>query len=102
MLEIPRAPVSPGRDQFGHWGHGPGRRTPEGCVTGALAEHPGLRVTEFASYPPKRDDLPQKLAQTYDVLMVDVDCDAGIRSRNRRAPLLRRPQLRDGVLAKPT
>jgi pilus assembly protein CpaE len=45
------------------------------AVTGALAEHHSLRVTEFASYPPKREDLPQKLAQTYDVLMIDADSD---------------------------
>jgi pilus assembly protein CpaE len=46
------------------------------AVTSALAEHHSLRVTEFASYPPKREDLPQKLAKSYDVLMIDADSDS--------------------------
>lgn len=74
MLEIPRAPVSPDEISLAIGIMGPDESRLK-AVTGALGEHHGLRVTEFASYPPKREDLPQKLAQTYDVLMVDADFD---------------------------
>lgn len=74
MLEIPRAPVSSEEISLAIGIMGPDEERLK-AVSGALAEHPSLRVTEFASYPPKLDDLPQKLALTYDVLMVDVDCD---------------------------
>lgn len=74
MLEIPRAPANPDEISLavGIMGPDEGRLK---VVTNALAEHHSLRITEFASYPPKREDLPQKLAQTYDVLMIDVDAD---------------------------
>lgn len=74
MLEIPRAPVSPDEISLAIGIMGPDNERLK-AVSGALAEHHSVRVTEFASYPPKLDDLPQKLAQTYDVLMVDVDSD---------------------------
>jgi len=74
MLEIPRAPVSSEDISLAIGIMGPDEERLK-AVSSALAEHHSLRVTEFASYPPKLDDLPQKLALTYDVLMVDVDCD---------------------------
>ncbi len=74
MLEIPRAPVGPDDISLAIGIMGPEEQRLK-AVSGALAEHHSLRVTEFASYPPKLEDLPQKLAQTYDVLMVDVDSD---------------------------
>jgi len=74
MLEIPRAPVSPDEISLAIGIMGPDNERLK-AVSGALAEHHSVRVTEFASYPPKLDDLPQKLAQTYDVLIVDVDSD---------------------------
>ncbi len=74
MLEIPRAPVSPDEISLAIGIMGPDENRLK-AVTGALGEHHGLRVTEFASYPPRREDLPQKLSQTYDVLMIDADFD---------------------------
>ncbi len=74
MLEIPRAPLGPDDISLAIGIMGPDENRLK-AVTSALAEHHSLRVTEFASYPPKREDLPQKLAQTYDVLMIDADSD---------------------------
>ncbi len=44
-------------------------------VAGALSRHPGLRFHEFASFPPKIEDLPQMLAQAYDVVIIDADSE---------------------------
>jgi pilus assembly protein CpaE len=44
-------------------------------VAGALSRHPGLRFQEFASFPPKIEDLPQMLAQAYDVVIIDADSE---------------------------
>jgi pilus assembly protein CpaE len=44
-------------------------------IASALFGHEGLRVREFSSYPPKLEDLPQALAQHYEVIIVDVDSD---------------------------
>ncbi len=44
-------------------------------VAGALIKRPGLQLHEFSSFPPKLEDLPQMLAQVYDVVVVDVDCE---------------------------
>jgi pilus assembly protein CpaE len=74
MLEIPRAPVGPDEISLAIGVMGPDEQRLK-AVTNALADHHSLRVTEFASYPPKLEDLAQKLAQTYDVLMIDVDTD---------------------------
>jgi pilus assembly protein CpaE len=74
MLEIPRAPVGPDELSLAIGVMGPDDQRLK-AVTNALAEHHSLRVTEFASYPPRLEDLAQKLAQTYDVLMIDVDAD---------------------------
>jgi pilus assembly protein CpaE len=42
-------------------------------MASALFGHEGLRVKEFTSYPPKLEELPQALAQHYEVIIVDVD-----------------------------
>ena len=42
-------------------------------LANALAIHEGLRVREFTSYPPRLDELPQALAQQYEVILLDVD-----------------------------
>jgi hypothetical protein len=44
-------------------------------VATALAKRPGLRLQEFSSFPPRLEDLPQKLAQAYDVVVIDVDSE---------------------------
>jgi pilus assembly protein CpaE len=74
MFEDSRGPASPNEISLAVGILGPdGQRLK--TVASALSEHRGVRVTEFTSYPPKLDDLPAKLARTYDVLMVDVDSD---------------------------
>jgi pilus assembly protein CpaE len=42
-------------------------------MAGALAGHEGLRFKEFASYPPRLDDLPTALAMQYQIVIVDID-----------------------------
>lgn len=42
-------------------------------IASALGIHEGLRVKEFSSYPPRLEELPQALAQQYDVIILDVD-----------------------------
>jgi pilus assembly protein CpaE len=74
MLDVPKAPVGPGEISLTIGVMGPDEARLK-AVSSALAEHHGLRVTEFSSYPPKLEDLPEKLAQTYDVIMIDVDTD---------------------------
>ncbi len=74
MLEIPRAPTGPDEISLAVGVMGPDAERLK-AVSAALSEHHSLRVTEFASYPPMLEDLPQKLALTYDVLMIDVDVD---------------------------
>jgi pilus assembly protein CpaE len=44
-----------------------------GVIAGALTGHKGLKFREFASYPPRLEDLPQALAQQYQVIIVDID-----------------------------
>ena len=44
-------------------------------VASALARRPGLKLQEFSSFPPKIEDLPQMLAQAYDVVIIDIDCE---------------------------
>jgi len=46
-----------------------------GVLAGALAGHEGLRYKEFASYPPRLDDLPSALAMQYQIIVVDIDSD---------------------------
>ena len=44
-------------------------------VASAVAKHPGLKLHEFSSFPPRLNDLPQRLAQAYEVVIIDVDSD---------------------------
>jgi len=74
MLEIPGAAVSPDEMSLTIGIMGPDQQRLKAVVS-ALAEHRGVQVTEFTSYPPKLGDLAEKLSRTYDVLMVDVDSD---------------------------
>ncbi|MGO8757226.1 MAG: AAA family ATPase [Terracidiphilus sp.] len=45
------------------------------AVVGALSRRPEVQIREFSSFPPKLEDLPQMLAKTYDVVIVDADSD---------------------------
>ncbi len=44
-------------------------------VAGAVSKHPGLKLHEFSSFPPRLEDLPKRLAQAYDVVIIDVDSE---------------------------
>ncbi len=44
-------------------------------VAAAVSKRPGLRLHEFSSFPPRLEDLPQMLAQAYEIVIIDVDSD---------------------------
>jgi pilus assembly protein CpaE len=44
-------------------------------VAGAVSKHPGLDLHEFSSFPPRLEDLPQMLAQAYEIVIIDVDSE---------------------------
>jgi pilus assembly protein CpaE len=44
-------------------------------VAAAVCKHPGLKLHEFSSFPPRLEDLPQMLAQAYEIVIIDVDSD---------------------------
>jgi pilus assembly protein CpaE len=44
-------------------------------VASAIAKHPGLKLHEFSSFPPRLEDLPQRLAQAYEVVVIDADSE---------------------------
>ena len=44
-------------------------------VASAISKRPGLKVHEFSSFPPRLEDLPQMLAQAYEVVIIDVDSE---------------------------
>ncbi len=44
-------------------------------VAAAVSRRPGLKLHEFASFPPRLEDLPQMLAQAYEIVIIDVDSD---------------------------
>ena len=44
-------------------------------VAAAVSKHPGLKLHEFSSFPPRLEDLPQMLAQAYEIVIIDVDSD---------------------------
>jgi pilus assembly protein CpaE len=74
MQEVKKVPIGPEGTTLTVAVLGPDEQRRK-IVAGALAAHDGLRVKEFSSYPPKLEDLPQALAQHYEVIIVDVDSD---------------------------
>ncbi len=44
-------------------------------VASAISRRAGLKIHEFSSFPPRLEDLPQMLAQTYEVVIIDVDSE---------------------------
>jgi pilus assembly protein CpaE len=44
-------------------------------VASAISRRPGLKIHEFSSFPPRLEDLPQMLAQAYEVVIIDVDSE---------------------------
>jgi len=44
-------------------------------VASAISNRPGLKIHEFSSFPPRLDDLPHRLAQAYEIVIIDVDSE---------------------------
>src|ERR1700722_2554219 len=44
-------------------------------VAAAVSKRPGLKLHEFSSFPPRLEDLPQMLAQAYEIVIIDVDSE---------------------------
>ncbi|HEY1806231.1 MAG TPA: AAA family ATPase [Terracidiphilus sp.] len=44
-------------------------------VASAISKHPGLKLREFSSFPPRLEDLPERLAQAYEIVIIDVDSE---------------------------
>ncbi len=74
MQEVKKVPIGPEGTTLTVAVLGPDEQRRK-VVASALSGHEGLRVKEFSSYPPKLEDLPQALAQHYEVIIVDVDSD---------------------------
>ncbi len=72
MPDPPKVPVGPDGTTLNVAILGPDEHR-RGVVAGALTGHKGLKFREFASYPPRLEDLPQALAQQYQVIIVDID-----------------------------
>jgi len=72
MPDVPKVPVGPDGTTLNVALLGPDEHR-RGVLAGALTGHQGLRFKEFASYPPRLEDLPQALSQQYQVIVVDID-----------------------------
>ena len=72
MQDVKKVPIGPEGTTLTVAVLGPDEKRRKVMVA-ALFGHEGLRVKEFTSYPPKLEDLPQALAQHYEVIIVDVD-----------------------------
>lgn len=72
MPDPPKVPVGPDGTTLNVAILGPDEHR-RGVIAGALTGHKGLKFREFASYPPRLEDLPQALAQQYQVIIVDID-----------------------------
>jgi len=44
-------------------------------IAAAVSKRPGLKLHEFSSFPPRLEDLPQMLAQAYEIVIIDVDSE---------------------------
>src|ERR1700733_12409917 len=74
MQEVKKVPIGPEGTTLTVAVLGPDEKRRK-VMASALSTHEGLRVKEFSSYPPKLEELPQALAQHYEVIIVDVDSD---------------------------
>jgi pilus assembly protein CpaE len=72
MQDVPKVPVGLDGTTLNVAILGPDEHR-RGVIAGALTGHKGLRYKEFASYPPRLDDLSHALAQQYQVIVVDID-----------------------------
>jgi pilus assembly protein CpaE len=71
MPDVPKVPVGPDGTTLTVALLGPDEHR-RGVMAAALSGHQGLTFKEFASYPPRLDDLPQTLSQ-FHVVIVDID-----------------------------
>lgn len=74
MSQAPKVPASPEETNLAVALLGPDEHRRK-IVASALAKRPGIAVTEFSSFPPNLESVPQMLAQTYGVVIVDVDSE---------------------------
>ncbi len=74
MSQSPRSPSIPDEATLNVALLGPDEQRRK-VVAGAIAKRPGLKVHEFSSFPPRLEDLPQMLAQTYEAVIIDVDSE---------------------------
>ncbi len=74
MLQASREPAIPDVSHLNVALLGPDEQRRK-VVANAISQHPGLKLHEFSSFPPRLDDLPQRLAQAYEIVIVDVDSE---------------------------
>lgn len=74
MARVPRDPGIPDETTLTVALLGPDEQRRK-VVASAFSARPNMRLHEFASFPPKLEDLPQMLAQAFDVVIIDADSD---------------------------
>jgi pilus assembly protein CpaE len=74
MSQPPRDPVAQDETTLAVAILGPDEQRRK-VVASAVSKRPGLKVHEFSSFPPRLEDLPQMLAQAYEVVIIDVDSE---------------------------
>lgn len=74
MLQASREPAIPDVTNLNVALLGPDEQRRK-VVASAISKHPGLKLHEFSSFPPRLEDLPQRLAQAYEVVIIDVDSE---------------------------
>jgi pilus assembly protein CpaE len=74
MSQSPRDPAIPDEANLTVALLGPDEQRRK-VVASAISRRPGLKLHEFSSFPPRLEDLPQMLAQAYEVVIIDVDSE---------------------------
>jgi pilus assembly protein CpaE len=74
MPDVPKVPLRPDGTALTVALLGPNEQR-RAVIAQALIQQKEIRFKEFASYPPRLEDLPQALAQQYQVIIVDIDSD---------------------------
>ncbi|HVN92628.1 MAG TPA: AAA family ATPase [Terracidiphilus sp.] len=74
MLQASREPAIPDVTQLNVALLGPDENRRK-VVASAVSKRPGVRIQEFSSFPPRLGELPQRLAQTYEVVIIDADSE---------------------------
>jgi pilus assembly protein CpaE len=74
MLQASREPAIPDLTNLNVALLGPDEQRRK-VVASAISKHPGLKLREFSSFPPRLEDLPERLAQAYEIVIIDVDSE---------------------------